>query len=512
MEETNLYRVHIVNNKAAAIVRAEEAGVNLAMIDFALGDEWVQDIGKALRTVRPGIKLIILCDENQIPPTFDGLRPWTLARKPFDMSDFMDAVSHNPSTSTGETAPLPWLSDENKAAQHLTRITLESSAQAALITRKNQMWAYAGGLAQSAAKEIAQIVTRNWDGQKGSDLLRFIRLESTKAEHMLYATRLASDVVLALVFDAETPFSTIRSQASKLINDPGNERGSDTQRLDAASQSPAPDFGDSGVGEQDDSIQISDILDNVPSPNPEPASKSGISWPRKKSKADPNQTRVSLPLSNATVFSRDASPSSPLNRQSQGFDMSSESQFRFGEVDVTAPAPKKTRPETPISRPSGETDVTRESPTTEAGRKLVVEPASAGLYHLTYACLLIPRFASHYLTGDLSESINGWLPGICIAFGWRLEFVAIRPEYLQWVANVQPNTSPGYVMRIMRQQTSEKIYAEFPQYKEENPSGDFWAPGYLIMGGSQPHPPQLVRDYIRQIRQRQGQEGLKPPH
>jgi hypothetical protein len=105
-----------------------------------------------------------------------------------------------------------------KAAQHLTRLTLESAAQAALITRGNAMWAYAGGLSQDAANEIAVTVTRRWEGQKGSDLLRFIRLEATRAEHMLYATRLADDVVLALVFDAETPFSTIRSQAGKLAD------------------------------------------------------------------------------------------------------------------------------------------------------------------------------------------------------------------------------------------------------------------------------------------------------
>jgi len=81
---------------------------------------------------------------------------------------------------------------------------------------------------------------------------------------------------------------------------------------------------------------------------------------------------------------------------------------------------------------------------------------------------------------------------------------------LQWVVNVQPNTSPGYLIRIMRQQISEKIFTEFPRMKKENPSGDFWAPGYLIMGGTQPHPQQLVRDYIRQTRQRQGQEA--PPY
>jgi hypothetical protein len=59
-------------------------------------------------------------------------------------------------------------------------------------------------------------------------------------------------------------------------------------------------------------------------------------------------------------------------------------------------------------------------------------------------------------------------------------------------------------MRIVRQQTSEKIFAEFVRVRKENASGDFWAPGYLIMGGSQPHPPQLVKDYIKQTRSRQG--------
>ena len=41
-------------------------------------------------------------------------------------------------------------------------------------------------------------------------------LEATRAEHILYATRLGNGMLLGLVFDAETPFGTIRSQAGKL--------------------------------------------------------------------------------------------------------------------------------------------------------------------------------------------------------------------------------------------------------------------------------------------------------
>jgi len=514
LEETDLYRIHVVNNKASAVVRADEIGTPLAMFDLALGEEWVSEIAQALRTVRPGINVIILCDDNVAPPPFDGLRPWILVRKPFRMADFMDAISQpqQPTAPVQQPNPitvLPWLSDVTKAAQHLTRLTLESSAQAALITRKNDLWAYAGGLSNGAAKEVAQTVTRNWDGQKGSDLLRFIRLESTKAEHMLYATRLTSDTVLALVFDAETPFSTIRSQASQLVTDLGNER----VELPKPSQSAAkPQI--VLPADMDDGVElnippISDILSNVPPPTPEPLTSRDFNLPRKKAKFDPNETRVSESLSNASVFNREPSPSIRQNQpvmtdQTRSSAASPQPQSSF-EVDVTAPS--RPRPKTPVERQApGENDVTREGPTTEAARKLVVEPTTAGLYHLTYACLLVPRFSSHYITGDLSDNLSEWLPNICVAFGWRLEYLSVRPEYLQWVVNVQPNTSPGYLMRIMRQQTSEKIFTDFIRLKKENPSGDFWAPGYLIMGGTQPHPPQLVRDYIRQTRQRQGQE------
>jgi len=516
LEETNFYRVHVANNKAAAVVRADEVGIPLAMLDYALGSDWVREVGTALRTVSAGINLIILCNDQDVPPPFDDLRPWILVRKPFRMAEFMNAISQpqpKPSVSPQpvqqpSTATLmPWLNDPNKAAQHLTRLTLESSAQAALITRRNDLWAYAGGLSQNAAKEVAQTVTRNWDGQKGSDLLRFIRLESTKAEHMLYATRLTSETVLALVFDAETPFSTIRSQASQLVTDFSTDRPdikpAEPQR---ASREPAE--------ETDANIPpISNIISDIPAPNPEPPSTHNFKLPAEKKREeqfDPNQTRVSDSFSNASVFSRDPSPAVPRNQVPpvspvRGQERS-EAPSIFGEVDVTAPSRVKQRPDTPIARPQpGDTDVTREGPTTEAAKKLVVEPVTAGMYHLTYACLLVPRFTSHYITGDLSEQIGEWLPNICIAFGWRLEYLAVRPEYLQWVVNVQPSTSPGYLMRIMRQQTSEKIFSEFPRMKKENPSGDFWAPGYLIMGGSQPHPPQLVRDYIRQTRTRQGQ-------
>lgn len=522
LQDTDAYRVYIVNNKAASVVCADEEACKLAFLDIELGEQSVEEIGQSLRTVTPGIQLFVLAD-NEIPPALDSIRPWTLVRKPFNISDLFNSTGKAPTMNSSPiTQELPWLSDVSKAAQHLTRLTLESSSQAALITRDNELWAYAGQLSQAAAKELAQTLAKNWSAQKGSDLLRFVRLESTKAEHMLYATELAENVLLAMVFDAETPFSTIRSQASQLVtslseNETKEEKASKPAWPKASSKT-KPIFNDNEADENDgDSIAIpaiSEILVDIPTPNPEPVAKTPPAEVKPASVPDFKRTPLDGGETHRSVFSRESSTPIRLKDllladQPTALDQPSQSQS-LGDLEVTAPSKSQPRPETPVRRPMpGELDETRPHSINEVAGRIVLEPASAGVYQLTYACLLVPRFTSHYLTGDSADKLSEWIPNICIAFGWRLEHLAVRPEYLQWVVNVPPATSPGYLMRIMRQQTSEKIFAEFPRLKKENPSGDFWAPGYLIMGGTQPHPPQLVKDYIKQIRQRQ---GIEKPH
>jgi REP element-mobilizing transposase RayT len=507
LEQTESYRVLVVSNKVPAIVRAEEESCRLAILDLDLGEQWVEDIGQALRTVVPDMKLFILVGD-EMPPVLDSIRPWTLLHKPFQLANVLVSLARpgtQPEVTAVDTKPhgeLPWLTDVNTAAQHLTRLTLESSSQAALITRDGEVWAYAGELSQPAAQEVSAVMSRNWDSESDGDLLRFARLEATRAEHILYATRLAPGMLLGLVFDAETPFGTIRSQAGKLSSLLEREEpaaGPEVVSTTPLAWSPvptttAPEEPDSNNSDEEDVPipEIHNILRDVPSPEPQR---------RVQPPVDADATR-------RAVLSREPS-SSLLNRVTTAEPPAQD----LAQTVVSRPT---IRPERPTAPPrTGEIEHTLPhslvgfaGPGADA-RRITLEPVHAGVYHLTYACLLLPRFAEHYLTGEVADKLSEWMPIICVAFGWRLEYLAVRPEYLQWVSNVPPATSPGYVMRIMRTQTSEKIFAAFPGLRKDNPSGDFWAPGYLIMGDTQPHPSQLVKDYIKQVRQRQGSEKPK---
>jgi REP element-mobilizing transposase RayT/DNA-binding response OmpR family regulator len=493
LEETGRYIVRVSMEQEAAVAFARELKPPLAFLDTSLTDKELLKIGKLLKKANPEI-FFVLVSEKGWPAPLEELSPRDYLSKPFYLPDLLSMMDGffrpaKPAETDSQITPdnpendLPWLTDVNRAAQHLTRLTLESSAQAALITLNDQLWAYAGQLPQTAAHELANSVARYWDRQEENDLVRFIRLESTDAEHMLYATHLAEGMVLALVFDAETPFSTIHTQASQLVHS-----------LSSSSDEQGDDE------EKDGEVHLTSLLgiaSDLPDPyRPKNASGGtlGVYKP-----VDPDSLKEPS-HSILSRFTRDYYPpvmDTPLVDTDQT------------EVTSDSPDESNAYPETDqnayIRRTDQESIEESQSRQINPGaRKIMLEPVSAAVYNLDYACLLLPRFPHHHLTGDLLEQLGEWVPHICIAFAWRLEYISVRPDYLQWIVNVPPATSPGYLMRMVRQHTSEKIFSDFPRFKNDNPSGDFWAPGYLIMGGSQPAPAQLIKDFILQTRQRQG--------
>ena len=353
-------------------------------------------------------------------------------------ADVVRPVSRGSSTRpvpAGVSAPPPWLLDVNRAARHLMRLSLESAAQAALILRGENLWAYAGGLSHPAAQELTHTISRHWANGSGSDLARFIRLGATGREYMLYATHLGGEFVLAMVFEAETPFSEIRAQAGSLAR--------------ALAEPPV-----------------------APPKTPDTADSPAVTLPPEA----PLETRMP-----------------PQEVAFSDLEGDARMQARPVEEAQVATREAEARP-APVALQKG-----------DAGEgKITLEPETPAVYHLKYACVLIPRLPTHYLTGDLAARLSEWVGQLCIAFAWRLEYIAIRPDHVHWIVSVPPDTSPSYLMRILRQHTSQRIFADFPRLAGENPSGDFWAPGYLIMGSAQPAPPQLIRDFIRQTRRHQG--------
>jgi len=353
----------------------------------------------------------------------------------------------------------PWLSDNDRAAQYLTSLTLSSAAQAAMIIRSWQLWAYAGELSQPAAHELLEAVLRNSAGKgdkeaapgeelaTGKELApckefaQFAALSSTGREYLLYATRLSEDMLLALAYDVEIPFSKIRTQARRLASALKAPPG--TLSLEAEELSQA----DSSFQSQ---LAPLFPLEDIPPPTPTEVTRHNES-----------------PLE-GSPWQNEPQTSAALEE-----NLRSGMGLAFGEEeDLKSPEPEY--------------------------------EAATPQFNIAYAFVLLPRLPAHHLAGELAIALEADMQQLAMAFGWRLERLLIRPDHVQWIARVPPNTSPSRLVRLIRKHSSQRLFSRFPHLERENPSGDFWAPGYLVMSGNQPLPAQVVISFVKQTRFQQG--------
>jgi REP element-mobilizing transposase RayT len=158
--------------------------------------------------------------------------------------------------------------------------------------------------------------------------------------------------------------------------------------------------------------------------------------------------------------------------------------------------------------PTGVPDVKQDEPQKAVSEQPHVPAPQAATPQLSpelsFSCVLVPRFSDHYLVGDIVDWLAKWMKQVCISYGWRLEALAIRPGYMQWVMHVPMNSNPAQFMRLIRRYTSEQIFEDFPRFRQKNVSGEFWAPGNLVRAGNQLQTLEQVNAFILQTRRNQG--------
>jgi len=108
-------------------------------------------------------------------------------------------------------------SDIAQIAVTLTQYSLESSAQATLLSRSNKLLASAGNMPDEAIDQVFEIVKQGWrTSPAASDaLIRFVVLPEV-GEILLYSTLIEQDLTLSMVFSRNTRVRTVRQQARRL--------------------------------------------------------------------------------------------------------------------------------------------------------------------------------------------------------------------------------------------------------------------------------------------------------
>ncbi|MBI4316045.1 MAG: IS200/IS605 family transposase, partial [Chloroflexi bacterium] len=341
--------------------------------------------------------------------------------------------------------PAPsWLNDVSRAAQYLTTLTLQSAAEAALLMRGQQLIAYAGQFGREQAEELSRIVADAWakDGGGGSGAqVRFIRL-STGADFLVYSTLAAADIVLSMAFQAETPLGMIRKQAKQATE--AIFRVPATGNTPAAEAAPPP-------------APLVDTFTSDPPPEPAPTA-SPEDW---------------APLAARPAAPSDAAPMAPMPPAAPS------------PVVPTSPSPHAL-----LGMPAAFPNARR---------------TPHGLYALSYTYLIIPKFASTRLSGDLQSRLAEWISFQALTHDWRITGLHIEPDHLEISLDCAPSEAPEKVVKAIMQYTAEKVMAEFPRLAAEHSKrvSSFWAQGYYVVAPGRRLSADEIRAFIDYQRQEQ---------
>ncbi len=464
-----------------------------AIIEAAIGEKRILELGRALRTIKHNIKLVLI-SRSKPSRRLDEILPWSLLRQPFllpDMLALLDAAA--PTIIDLESLPaasaptLTWLDDRLTAAKTLEGLAASYKVQEVMLFRENDLWACAGSLSKSSVAEIKDLVLSNVDSDQQFDLLRYMRLRNMDHQHGLWAKLLLVNVILAVIYDLDTPFGEMRKQTNAVA--------------DALARPVLADYGGEALLALPDENHLLRPGRHAKRPRGASRSSSQLSFLNSlESREDYYETEQRDP--------RLERPALPM----AGSDTEEET-----DAPVGFAAPRRRRRGSPSRYSTSHTD---DSETENADLPDFVDrhenlagrdTAPANVQGLAYSCLLTPRFESHRLTGDLAEILRGALPQVCIAYGWRLEFMEVVPDCLHWVAVVPPTEAIANHVERVRRMTSGSIFDEFPEYLRQNFSKDFWAPGYAVMAGSDRHTPEQIRSYVLTYRERASGVQARPP-
>jgi REP element-mobilizing transposase RayT/DNA-binding NarL/FixJ family response regulator len=266
LEATGRFKVVIAQSGAQALGAAKDAAFDLAIVESELEDFSLGDLVVGLRSRLPDLAIMVIppfgakelgdttildlqgalpkpfylpqlesmVDEALAKPVHGKMRtdspqkavePQPVAAAPAVAATPPPPPPRAPTASPSpvsaiapKAAPKPVIApvrsdsksiDVDRAAQYLTTLTLESAANAAMLIDKNHqtLIASAGHLDQSEVAVLLRSVSAHWAKTASGAQVQIV------GEQLLYSTLVTSDVIMAMVFQAQTPLSMIRKQA-----------------------------------------------------------------------------------------------------------------------------------------------------------------------------------------------------------------------------------------------------------------------------------------------------------
>jgi CheY-like chemotaxis protein len=457
LEETRVFQACVASSAKEALELFRSGDMQLVIVDFDLPDMPGADLVKELRSSRPDLPVIGIPVGSETPELLDALGLNGILKKPFYLPDLLDLVGQalGRSETAGALAPRrpgpiqpsatqpiafkipPWLATQDEAAKRLTEWYPKTSGLGIVLSRGRAVWASAGRLDKKQLAELSAVLGDLWasEGMYGS-LAKYVRLPSSQEELMVYATPIAGEFVLALVSSADATFSQIRREAVGLTKSlteggvgaaeaGGAVPGERVEHLPGDWQPREPRSGEAVRGLVTYAVAS------------ESEAQAGVSATTRESD--------SFPLPQDWIPSAQAPAAHPTSTEAEA-------------AAVTPPPPAR-------------------QPASEAA------PAPAGEFPIPCTIILRPRSSRVELSGDLSERLAEWTASLSEARGWKVEGIAVQPEFLCFTVTHLPEPARRSLIEEMCSALSGKLAEGFRELAKDVPAGRIWATRFLLLKG-----------------------------
>ena len=501
--------------------------LDYALLDMELGVEKVRESAFIIRDKFPGTELILI-SKRELPVELEDIRPWRLLKKPFVENDLLEIFNSSSYVQKNQvidgkfkdpienTIPA-WAQNKNVIKEILINTIANLDVQEAILYADDTVLAYTNNILGSDINDCSTIVRKYLVVKDQGELLKQIQLGSNS--YLLHATILAVGIILALLYNPETPYKTIRNQtkylSTRIVNPQLSTNDSHVLPISVVTMK----------GDNSSQVLIKELateaIKNFPVRmlSPRPAKKfirktiNKIAE-RKEERPDRSDT-LSNDLSSESKPGTAAQAPIEIDRT----DLEKMWKYRAPEPDnQNSSITSEQLASNPVSDPgpamgnkigfstsqSQNIEPTERNPIdnlhVENTRRQFL-PAGQVSSPLNFACLLIPRIKSHSLISDLARYLDEEIPTIFLANGWRLESLIIEKQYMQWIVCIPSTIAPSNHIRIVRKDSSKMILGNFTRLSNDGLITDFWAPGHLLESGKRAIPDQEISDFIRANRQ-----------
>ena len=262
LEDLGGYNIITSKSPAVALEFARKSMINICILDVFHPEFPVLTVVRELRNNHPDMRLILVLSDpsfthEAIPEIIpDGLLPrsFNFEQLKYTLANFTKGIKKVAHSNQETDKTLPILYDEqsfqypgqkdqspfSKFAdytylhQRLSNASINTDALAIIIMRRKQLLSHRGKLPSSAIQEIVALInsysktsaqnlqketTKDYQKSASGDMIRFIQLQLIPDKLLLYVISLTKEMLLALVFESVTQFSTVRRQTKQITHE-----------------------------------------------------------------------------------------------------------------------------------------------------------------------------------------------------------------------------------------------------------------------------------------------------